>query len=525
MSSIPFPFIVASYPFMQTQTHFTALDGLVLGGYFLATMAVGFAFWARSRSVSGFTAAGGSLPGWLTGLSILGTYISSISFLALPGRSFAGNWNPFVFSLSLPLATWIGVKYFLPFYRNSGKVSAYEHLEERFGPWARTYASACYLLTQFARIGTVSYLMALPLHVLLGWDIRLIIIFTGVATTLYTFMGGIVAVIWTDAVQTTVLVVGALTCAILMITSLPNGPGQLFEIAAEHNKFSFGSFGTSLAEPTFWVVLIYGVVINLQNFGVDQNYVQRYHTSKSDAEARKSVWMGGLLYLPISAIFFFIGTALFAYYTTHPDALPAEYRDPARSDSVFPWFIVTVLPPGITGLLIASIFAAAMSTISSSLNSTATIILNDYYGRYINRQATERQKMRVLYSATVAVGVLGTSIGLAMIHVKSALDAWWMLAGIFGGGILGLFLLGFLSRRANNRAGLLGVLAGVIVIVWMSTSPKWTGAFAAFKSPYHGFLTIVFGTAAILLVGMLVTAFIKPPAHKEPTEREPVRVP
>jgi SSS family solute:Na+ symporter len=305
-------------------------------------------------------------------------------------------------------------------------------------------------------------------------------------------------------------VLGAVTCAVLMVTSLPQGPGQLFQIAAEHNKFSLGSFGPSLAEPTFWVVLIYGVVINLQNFGVDQNYVQRYHTSRSDAEARKSVWMGGLLYLPISAVFFFIGTALFAYYTTHPEALPAAYREPGKSDSVFPWFIVTVLPPGITGLLIASIFAAAMSTISSSLNSTATIILNDYYSRYVNRQATERQKMKVLYITTIAVGALGTSIGLAMIAVKSALDAWWMLAGIFGGGMLGLFLLGLLSRRTNSRAALIGVAAGVLVIVWMSLSSKWTGALAAWKTPFHGFLTIVFGTLAILVVGMVASAWNRP---------------
>ena len=492
------------------ESHFTALDGFVLAGYFLLTMAIGFAFWRRSRSVAGFTAAEGSLPGWLTGLSILGTYISSISFLALPGRAFAGNWNPFVFSLSLPLATWIGVKYFLPFYRNSGHVSAYAHLEARFGPWARIYASACYLLTQFARIGTVTYLMALPLHVLLGWDIRLIIVGTGIATTLYTFVGGIVGVIWTDAIQTLVLVVGAVTCALLMVTSLPEGPGQLFTIAAQHDKFSLGSFGASLAEPTFWVVLVYGVVINLQNFGVDQNYVQRYHTSRSDAEARKSVWLGGLAYLPVSAVFFFIGTALFAYYTTHPDALPAAYRDPGKSDSVFPWFIVTVLPPGITGLLIASIFAAAMSTISSSLNSTATIILNDYYSRYFRPQATERQKMRVLHVATLVVGAIGIAIGLAMISVKSALDAWWMLAGIFGGGMLGLFLLGYLSRRTGNRAALAGVSAGVVVILWMSLSPKWTGALVAWKSPFHGFLTIVFGTLAVVLVGLLATTFFRP---------------
>jgi solute:Na+ symporter, SSS family len=490
------------------QSHFTSLDLLVLVAYFFITLAVGFSFWRKSRSVEGFTAASGSLPGWLTGLSILGTYVSSISFLALPGKAYAGNWNAFVFSLSIPLAAWVGVKYFLPFYRNSGQISAYSHLEQRFGKWARIYASACYLLTQVARIGVVTYLTALPMHVLLGWDIRLIILITGVATTLYTFVGGIVGVIWTDAIQTIVLMGGALLCALLMIMGLPEGPGQVFKVAAEHGKFSLGSFGSSLAAPTFWVVLVYGLVVNLQNFGVDQNYVQRYHTSSSDAEARKSVWIGSLLYVPLSALFFFIGTALFAYYTTNPSALPEVYQDPARSDSVFPWFIVSVLPSGMTGLLIASIFAAAMSTISSSLNSTATIVLNDYYIRFKRPDADEGAKMKVLYAATIASGVLGTGIAFAMINVRSALDTWWTLAGIFSGGMLGLFLLGFLSRAAAKVSGIIGVAVGVLVIMWMSFSPKWSGALATYASPFHSFLTIVFGTAALLLTGLLVTAFL-----------------
>ena len=491
-------------------THFTTLDLVVLVAYFAATLAVGLAFWKKSRSVAGFTAAEGSLPGWLTGLSILGTYVSSISFLALPGKAFASNWNSFVFSLSIPLAAWVAVRWFMPFYRRGAHLSAYSHLEERFGAWARTYASACYLLTQLARIGTVTYIFALPMHELLGWDIRLIIIVTGLSTTFYTFVGGIVGVIWTDAIQTVVLMVGALVCALLMVFGLPEGPGQLFRLAAEHDKFSLGSFGASLAEPTFWVVLVYGVVINLQNFGGDQNYVQRYHTSRSEAETRKSVWLGSLLYVPLSALFFFIGTALFAYYTTHPDALPEIYRDPARSDSVFPWFIVSVLPPGITGLLVASIFAAAMSTISSSLNSTSTIFLNDYYLRYFRREAGESQKMKALYLSTIVAGIIGTGLALAMINVRSALDTWWMLAGVFGGGMLGLFLLGFLSRRAGPPAALAAVTVGVLVILWMSLSPKWTGALADFRSPFHGFLTVVFGTAALLLTGLLVGTWLKP---------------
>jgi solute:Na+ symporter, SSS family len=494
---------------------FTTLDLIVLVAYFAATLAVGLSFWRKSRSVAGFTAAEGSLPGWLTGLSILGTYVSSISFLALPGKAFASNWNSFAFSLSIPFAAWIAVRWFLPFYRRGGHVSAYTHLEERFGAWARTYASFCYLLTQIARVGTVTYLMALPMHVLLGWDIRLIIIVTGVTTTLYTFAGGIVGVIWTDAVQTVILMFGAVLCAVLMVFGLPEGPGQLFRLAAEHDKFSLGSFGPSLAEPTFWVVLVYGLVINLQNFGVDQNYVQRYHTSFSESEARKSVWLGALLYVPLSAVFFFIGTALFAYYSAHPEALPTVYRDPARSDSVFPWFIVSVLPSGVTGLLVASIFAAAMSTISSSLNSSATVFLNDYFLRFISPRATESGKMRALHVATAVAGAVGTALALAMIDVRSALDAWWKLAGIFGGGMLGLFLLGFLSRRADRPAAVIAVAVGVLVILWMSLSSRLTGDWAGFRSPFHDLLTVVFGTAALLLVGLLATAW----AHRRRANR------
>lgn len=496
---------------MTTPSHLSGLDLAVIIGYFVATMAIGLAFWARSRSVEGFTAAERSQPGWLVGLSILGTYVSSISFLALPGKAFASNWNPFVFSLAMPLATWIGVRYFLPFYRQLGNVSAYTHLEQRFGAWARTYASSFYLLTQLARIGTVTYLMALPMHVLLGWDIRWLIIVTGITTTLYTFVGGIVAVIWTDAIQTLVLIGGAVACAAVMVFSLPAGPGQLFRIAGEYHKFSLGSFGASLEEPTFWVVLVYGFVINLQNFGVDQNYVQRYITAATDREARKSLWLGGLLYLPLSAVFFFIGTALFAFYATHLGSLPPELHDPAHSDSVFPYFIVTQLPRGLTGLLIASVFAAAMSTISSSLNSSATILLNDFVARYVVRHPTERQSMRVLYAGTIAWGIGGTLIALAMTRVPSALDAWWLLSGIFAGGVLGLFLLGFISRRVTNRAAILAVLAGTVVILWMTLSPYVAAWPQAWRSSFNGFLVIVFGTVTILVVGLACGAVARAP--------------
>jgi SSS family solute:Na+ symporter len=488
---------------LKSSAHFTTIDLLVLAVFFAASVGVGFVVSRRSRSVDGFTAADRSLPGWLTGLSILGTYVSSITFLALPAKAYASDWNPFVFSLTLPLATWIAVRWFLPFYRRTGHVSAYAHLERRFGPWARTYASLCYLLTQLARMGTVLYLMALPMSALLGWDVRTVVVVTGLSVTLYALVGGIVAVIYTDAFQTILLILGAGVCAAVMVGSLPEGPGQVFRLAAAHDKFSLGGFGWGLGQPTFWVVFAYGLAINLQNFGIDQNYIQRYIASKSDLEARKSVWLGGLTYLPLSAVFLFIGTALFAYYAAWPDTLPVALRDPGRADWVFPWFIVSVLPPGVTGLLIAAIFAAAMSTVSTCLNSSATIILSDYYRRHLNRQATERQSVRFLRVTTVVWGLAGTGVGMAMTRVRSALDAWWTLAGILGGGTLGLFLLGFLSSRATNRSAVVGVVMGVGLILWMTVSPSWLALPATWRSPFHEYLIIVFGTAAVLVAGLV----------------------
>ncbi len=451
------------------------IDIAVLLAYLAGIVGLGCWFVRKSRSTNEFMVAGRSLPGWAVGLSIFGTYVSSISFLANPGKSFGGNWNPFVFGLSLPIAALIAVRFFVPFYRHSGEISAYNHLERRFGPWARTYAVICYLLTQLARMGTIMYLVALALAPLTGWPVLAIIAVTGVLVTAYTLLGGIEAVIWTDVIQSVVLTSGAVLCVVWITFGIPEGPAQVFEIAARDNKFSLGSLGVSLAEPTFWVVLTYGLVMNLQNFGIDQSFVQRYITAKSDQAAARSVWLGALLYLPISALLFFIGTALFAYYTAQPDLLPSTLNPIEKPDQVFPHFIVAELPPGVTGLLIAAVFAAAMSSVDSSLNCSATLFLQDIYKRYIRRRADvgERESMRVLYTATLVWGTAGTLTAMAMIHVKSALDAWWELAGIFSGGMLGLFLLGLIARRAKNAAAATGVVIGVMVILWMSLSARW----------------------------------------------------
>lgn len=475
---------------MQIQT----LDLIVFLAFTIGTVLFGSSFIRTNKNSSDYTKAGGNMPGIVVGMSIFATYVSSISFLALPGNAYSGNWNSFVFSLSIPIATIIAAKFFVPFYRNIKSVSAYSFLEERFGYWARAYAAACYLLTQISRIGSVLFLLALPLNTMLGWSIPFIIVVTSLCVIVYSTFGGIKAVIWTDAIQGTILVLGAITCLVVLLCSLPEGVSQFFEVGAEYDKFSLGSFGTELNISTFWVMLVYGTFINLQNYGIDQNYVQRYKSAKDDKSARFSALFGGLLYLPVSFIFFLIGTALFVYYHVQPGVLPPG----VDGDKVFPYFIVHGLPVGITGLLIAAIFAAGMSTISTSINSGATVILTDFFQRG-KKETDEKQNMKILHIVSFSLGILGMCVGLAMISVKSALDAWWSLAGIFSGGMLGLFLLGYLSKKAKNVYALIGTVCGVALISWMTFSGQ---------TMFHMYLTIVFGTLTIFCVGLLLSMIV-----------------
>ena len=489
----------------------TLIEALIFFSLIAGNVIFGASFFFRNKTSDQFTTGAGKIPAWAVGMSIFATFVSSISFLALPGKAYASDWNSFVFSLSIPFASWAAVRFFVPLYRSVGSVSAYYYLELRFGAWARVYASACYILTQLMRTGAILLLLALPVNALFGWEIKSVIIITGIAVIIYSMLGGIKAVIWTDTIQGIILILGALTCAIILLIKMPGGAGRMFEIAAEHNKFSLGSFGLSLKDSTFWVVLVYGLFINLQNYGIDQNYIQRYMSAGSVREARSSALFGSLLYIPVSLVFFFIGTALFAYYTAQPGLLPAELSVAGAGDRIFPHFIVTGLPPGLTGLLIAAIFSAGMSTVSTSLNSTATIVLTDYYKKYFNRQAGEKASMNVLRISSLATGLLGIFIAILLVGVESVLDAWWALASIFSGGMLGLFLLGFVVKRSGRTEAITGVILGVILIIWMSLSPLVfsEGNMPAFRSPFHSNLTIVFGTMTIFLAGFLLTSLTK----------------
>ncbi len=470
-------------------------DLLVLLVYLIGVFGMGCWFARKQKTSRDFMAAGGNLAGWTVGLSIFGTYVSSIGFLGNTGKAFGADWSSWVFGLSLPIGAWIAVRAFVPMYRANGDISAYAHLERRFGPWARMLAVAFYLLLQLGRIGVILYLVALALAPLTGWDLRTIIVVMGVMVTIYTLLGGIEAVIWTDVVQSVVLTLGAALCLGVLLMRMPEGPGQVWEIAQAADKFDLGGFRLVLHEPSFWLVLVYGIFINLQNFGVDQGFVQRYATARSEAAAKRSVWLGAWLFLPASTLFFLIGTSLYAFYQAQPDLLPADVA--AEPDRVYPYFMVTQLPDGVTGVLIAAIFAAAMSSVDTSLNSSATLVHSDFFKR-LRPDMSERQSMRVLRGATLGWGLVGTAAAMAIIGQKSALDAWWNLQGIFGGGLLGLFLLGLIVKKAGNPVAMVSVGLGTAVIAYLALSGQ---------TALHKHFTIILGTSTMVIVGFLLSAW------------------
>jgi SSS family solute:Na+ symporter len=471
---------------------------------------IGVYFSRKNKNSQQFTTASGTIPGWALGLSFYATFLSAITFLGDPGKSFGSNWNPFVFSLSIPFAAIVAIKWFVSFYRESGEISAYTHLEKRFGGWARTYAMVCFILTQLARMGTIFYGIALTLNALTGIDMRLIIIVAGLCIILYTVLGGMEAVIWTEVIQAILKTLGA--GMILYLITLKTPISTIIETGLREDKFSLGSFNLDFQTSSFWVILLYGFFINLTNFGIDQNYIQRYHTASNPRDAGMSIWLCVLYYVPVSFLFFFIGTALYAFYGDNP-ALILELKQQVSiekniplealkasdyGDRVLPFFMKTQIPTGFLGLLVAALMSAGMSTMSSGMNSSATVFLKDIYLRYIDPVAGEKKQFRVLLFATACMGGLGIVFGISMIGVKSLLDVWWKLSGIFAGGMLGIFLLGFLAKKTANFDAKIAAVLGVILIAGMSFKDNLP---AYLQIPLDAKMTVVLGTLSIVGIG------------------------
>ena len=442
-----------------------AIDTTILIAYGLVLVVMGAYFFRKTKTSEQFMVAGRSIPAWAAGLAVMSAYTSSISYIAVPGKAFDSNWHPLIFALTTIPVAWFVTKYVVPYYRRKKIISVYGYLEEKIGAWASIYASISFVLFMIGRTAVILYLSSLLLSSFIDVDIRMLIIVIGIVTIIYTLMGGMEAVIWTDVMQSVIMIGGIIFIAILLTKEVFSRPDFLIQNAFDAGKFSLGETTFSLQSRTIWVMIIYGVSENIRNLIADQNYTQKYCSVPDEKKAKRSVWIAMLIYLPLTALFLYIGTTLFAFYSG-PDHMLGDAI--TKGDQVFPHFIATQLPVGVKGLIIAAILAASMSTIDSALNCSATVLFVDYYKKYFKPDASERNSVNFLRLTTVIWGIAGIAVALLLINAQSALDIWWIIAGIFGGGILGLFLLGIFNVKIKRNQGIISVIFSILIIVWGS---------------------------------------------------------
>jgi len=438
------------------QGRFGLLNYTVLGVYLLALVAMGLFFWRRGKTTDDFFKAGGRIPWWAAGISIFGTQLSALTFMAIPAKTFATDWRYFVGNMAIVMAAPFIAYFYLPFFRRLKVTTSYEYLEKRFNLAARLLGSIMFMIFQFGRIGIVLFLPSLALSVVTGIDVSACILVMGLLCIFYTALGGIEAVIWTDVLQVVVLMGGALLCLVLIAFQVPGGWNEVNSIAESAGKFRTFDFRFDITTATFWVLVFGGFGANLASYGADQTVVQRYLTTKDETAARRSIWCNAVLCIPASILFFMIGSALFAFFKTHPGQVNPGLNNP---DAIFPWYIVTQLPAGVAGLLIAGLFAAAMSSLDSSMNSVATAVTTDFYRRF-KRNASDRSCLRLARWVTVVIGAAGTAFALAMVqwNIKSLWDQYAAVLGLFLGGLAGLFVLAFFTRRPGGAAAVTALL-------------------------------------------------------------------
>ena len=454
-----------------TKMSFGVVNWIVVVVYLLGMVAIGYWFMKReaASSTEAYFRGGQKIPFWVAGLSIFATMLSAITFMAVPGTAYATNWNGYIGQWPILLIVPLVVMFYLPFYRRLNITTAYEYLEKRFNVATRVIGSVTFMLFHVGRVAIVLYLPALALSSVTNIDIYAAITVIGVLCVIYTVMGGIEAVVWTDAIQAIVLIGGALLCFGLVVSQVDGGMGAIGSAMSEQGKgiaasWSLSDISIGKGSTSGFVLFVAFMLANLPSYTSGQDVVQRYVTTSSEKEAAKSLWMNIVMVLVGSAIFFGLGTALYVFYQSKP-----ELMDPAlpKTDSVLPFFIMQNLPVGVAGIIIAGVFAAAQSTISSSLNSVATAFVTDVYGRLLKPESSDERRLKVAKWVVITLGVVG--IGVSCLLAKMGTDGVFMLFNRFIGFALGplggLFALGIFSRRPNGRAGLLALISGVASVV------------------------------------------------------------
>lgn len=492
-------------------------DWAVMAAYFAGMAWVAWLVRGRNRTTDGYFLGGRSMPGWAVGFSLAGTAISSITFLALPADAFKTAWLRMLPNFVLPLGVLAGSWFFLRFYRDGKTTTAFQFLESRFGPSTRLYGAFAFVVGQMLRISLILYLLGQLTHELTGLPPALSIVVSGLFVSVYTAVGGIEAVVWTDVAQTIVLAFGGAACIAIVVWSVPGGLAGVIATAWAAGKLSFADLaadgtlrptavGLSLSDKTVAMMLLVGLSHWLAEYACNQNVIQRYCASASTRQARRALWLGCLLAIPLWTAFQFLGTALWVFYQRFPTATStAILAGGASAERIVPHFVITQLPVGLTGLVLAGVLAAAMSSLDSSLNAISTVGIVDVYRRHVARGRDDAHYLRMarVVSCLASAGMIGGALLLLEARTRTLQDAATTLIALTSGGLLGLYLLGFLTRRGDGRSVGVAIVATLALSLYRALAARpWfpDGLRIGPLDAVHGYYTALL--AHVLMFGV-----------------------
>lgn len=477
----------------------------------LVTLYFGLKYAKNQKSTEAYFSAKGRVPSWAIGMSLLATLISSVTFLGYPAEGYSHNWILLVQGLMVPIVLLGTVWFIVPLYRKVIGLSTYEYFEKRFGNFARYYSSIAFVLRQFSGMGTVLYLLAVALSSMTDINTYWIIIVVGTIIVVVNLLGGIEAVIWLDVFQGFMLFASGILCLLVIIFSVQGGLPEIWRVASENGRTGFGPYDLDFTKLTFVVMAINGMFYAIQKYGTDQTVIQRYLTARSDKSAIRASLMGILLTVPVWSLFMFIGTALFVYYTQQP--LP----DGIGPNSVFPYFIMSNLPVGVVGFILAAMVSAAICSLSADLNSLAAVGIEDYYKK-LRPDKVDNEYLKASRWMVAIAGLVSMGIGFVYIELgsESILGIIFTLYAIFSGGIVGIFLLGIFSSRANRRGVNIAIIACILFTAYAfltSTEIEFRGEklmlldLGAFNFTHNKLMLGVYSHVVVIVVGYVASLF------------------
>lgn len=459
--------LVTQGSFKPYTADFGVINYITLGAYLTLIVWMGWYFSKRNNSSDDYFLGGKRVPWWAAGLSIYATMLSAITYLSQPALAYSFDWQAYLGYFTILMMAPVVIAFYLPYYRRLNITTAYEYLEQRFNLSTRMFGSISFVLFQLARMGIVVYLPALALSTVIGIDIYLAIILMGILAIIYTVLGGIEAVIWTDVLQVAVLLAGLLVGLFYVWFELGD-IALIFRTAIDDGKLQLVDWRWSTTEVVTWSLFLGSLALNIAPYTADQAVVQRYLTTPTEKEARKSIWLSGLLAIPAGILIFGMGTFLYVFVKENPELLTIGMEN----DRIFPLFIANQLPAGVAGLVIAGIFSASMSSLDSSMHSVSTVVTVDFYKRFA-KSFTDQSSLTMARWVTVIVGTLGTIVAtiMAAYPVTSLFFLFQEVVGLFGSALAGVFILGIFTDRTHGYGALAGALVSVLILAYVK---YWT---------------------------------------------------